>query len=150
MRAVIQRVSQASVTIDNNTYCHIKDGLLILLAVEHADNHEDLEWLSKKIVQLRIFNDHQGHMNQSVVDIKGQLLVVSQFTLYAKTKKGNRPSFIQAANAEKASKLYQQFINQITIDSQLQVTTGQFGADMQVQLINDGPVTIIIDTKNKE
>ena len=150
MRAVIQRVSQASVTIDNNTCCHIKNGLLILLAVEHADNHEDLEWLSKKIVQLRIFNDHQGHMNQSVVDIKGQLLVVSQFTLYAKTKKGNRPSFIQAANAEKASKLYQQFINQITIDSQLQVTTGQFGADMQVQLINNGPVTIIIDTKNKE
>ncbi|MGC6470370.1 MAG: D-aminoacyl-tRNA deacylase [Flavobacteriales bacterium] len=150
MRAVIQRVSQASVTIDNNTYSHIKNGLLILLAVEHADNHEDLEWLSKKIVQLRIFNDHQGQMNQSVVDIKGQLLVVSQFTLYAKTKKGNRPSFIQAANPEKASKLYQQFINQITMDSQLQVTTGQFGADMQVQLINNGPVTIIIDTKNKE
>lgn len=150
MRAVIQRVSQASVTIDNNTYSHIKNGLLILLAVEHADNHEDLEWLSKKIVQLRIFNDHQGQMNKSVVDIKGQLLVVSQFTLYAKTKKGNRPSFIQAANPEKASKLYQQFINQITMDSQLQVTTGQFGAEMQVQLINNGPVTIIIDTKNKE
>ena len=150
MRAVIQRVSQASVTIDNSLYSHIKHGLLILLGVEHADSDEDVKWLSKKIAQLRIFYDHKGQINQSVIDISGQLLVVSQFTLHAKTKKGNRPSYIQAAKAEQASKLYQQFVDQLRMDSRLEVKTGQFGADMQLQLINDGPVTIIIDTKNKE
>ena len=150
MRAVIQRVSQASVSIDNGAYTHIKSGLLILLGVEHADNHEDVEWLSKKIVQLRIFNDHKGQMNQSVIDINGQLLVVSQFTLHAKTKKGNRPSFIQAAKPVEAKLLYSQFIDQISSDSGLETKTGQFGANMQVQLTNDGPVTIIIDSKNKE
>ena len=150
MRAVIQRVSQASVTIDNSLYSHIKHGLLILLGVEHADSDEDVKWLSKKIAQLRIFYDHKGQINQSVIDISGQLLVVSQFTLHAKTKKGNRPSYIQSAKAEQASKLYQQFVDQLRMDSRLEVKTGQFGADMQLQLINDGPVTIIIDTKNKE
>ena len=150
MRAVIQRVSQASVTIDNSLYSHIKHGLLILLGVEHADSDEDVQWLSKKIAQLRIFYDHQGQMNQSVIDISGQLLVVSQFTLHAKIKKGNRPCYIQAAKAEQASKLYQQFVDQLRTDSRLEVKTGQFGSDMQLRLINDGPVTIIIDTKNKE
>lgn len=150
MRAVIQRVSQASVTIDNSPYCHIKHGLLILLGVEHADSDEDVKWLSKKIVQLRIFNDHEGQMNQSLEDADGQILVVSQFTLHAKTKKGNRPSFIKAAKADKAIKMYQHFVDKLKIDSGQEVKTGQFGADMQLQLINDGPVTIIIDTKNKE
>lgn len=150
MRAVIQRVSKASVSIENKIKSKISNGLLIFIGIEENDNREDIEWLSSKIVQLRIFNDGTGVMNLSVKEIDGEILIISQFTLHAKVKKGNRPSYILAAKPEKAIPLYNQFVQQLSVDLEKDVKTGEFGADMQVELINDGPVTIIIDTKNKE
>lgn len=147
MRAVIQKVSHASVTIDGQLKSSIKEGLLILLGIEDADMHEDIEWLSGKISNLRIFNDEQGVMNLSV---KGDVLIVSQFTLHASTKKGNRPSYLRAAKPEIAIPIYEKFIKQMEMEIGKQIQTGTFGADMKVELLNDGPVTIIIDTKNKE
>jgi len=150
MRAVIQRVASASVTIDDAIKSKIDKGLLILLGIEEADTDEDIEWLSGKIIRLRIFDDDQGVMNLSISDIKGEILVVSQFTLHASTKKGNRPSYIKAAKPELAIPLYRKFVQQLTLELGKPVATGEFGANMQVRLINDGPVTIIFDTKNKE
>ncbi|MEZ4874100.1 MAG: D-aminoacyl-tRNA deacylase [Flavobacteriaceae bacterium] len=150
MRAVIQRVKSASVAVDGKIISQIDKGFLILLGIETNDSREDIEWLSKKIVQLRVFADEQGAMNKSLLDIQGELLLVSQFTLHASTKKGNRPSFIKAARPEVAIPLYERFIQQLEEDSQLKVATGEFGAMMDVALVNDGPVTIIMDTKNKE
>ena len=150
MRAVIQRVSKASVTIDNKIYSQIKNGLLVLIGIEDADTAEDGEWLSGKIVNLRIFNDDNGVMNVSVKDINGDILAVSQFTLHASTKKGNRPSYIKASKPEFAIPMYEKFIQQLSNDLGKTVGTGVFGADMKVELLNDGPVTIVIDTKNKE
>ena len=150
MRAVIQVVSEASVSIDGQIYSQIQKGLLILLGIEQSDTEQDVEWLSKKIANLRIFADENNQINKSVIDVKGQLLVVSQFTLHAKTKKGNRPSFIDAARTDVAIPLYGAFVKRLSEDSQSQVLTGQFGANMQVNLCNDGPVTILIDSKNKE
>jgi D-aminoacyl-tRNA deacylase len=150
MRAVIQRVSEASVTIDHEVKSSIRRGLLILLGIEEADKQEDIDWLSSKIARLRIFNDENGVMNLSVVETGGEILVVSQFTLHASTKKGNRPSYIGAAKPDIAVPLYEQFVKQLKIESGLTVMTGEFGAMMEIKLINDGPVTIIIDTKLKE
>lgn len=150
MRVVIQRVSKASVTIDNQIYSRVNTGLLVLLGIEDADTAEDIEWLSGKIVNLRIFNDDNGVMNVSVKDIKGDILVVSQFTLHASTKKGNRPSYIKASKPEFAIPIYEKFIEQLNNHIGKQVYTGVFAADMEVELCNDGPVTIVIDTKNKE
>ena len=150
MKVVVQRVSEASVSIEGQIYSHIHQGLLILLGIENKDFQEDVEWLSKKIANLRIFSDENGQMNKSVLDIKGQILVISQFTLHAKTKKGNRPSFIEAARPDVAIPLYESFVKRLSLDAKSQVLTGQFGADMQVSLCNDGPVTILIDSKNKE
>jgi len=150
MRAVIQRVSKASVTIDNKIYSQIKNGLLVLVGIEDADTAEDGEWLSGKIVNLRIFNDDDGIMNVSVKDINGDILAVSQFTLHASTKKGNRPSYIKASKPEFAIPMYEKFVKQLSNDLGKTVWTGVFGADMKVELLNDGPVTIVIDTKNKE
>lgn len=150
MRAVIQRVSKASVTIDNKIYSQIENGLLVLIGIEDADNAEDIEWLSGKIVNLRVFNDDNGVMNVSVKDINGDILAVSQFTLHASTKKGNRPSYIKASKPEFAIPMYEKFIQQLSNDLGKIVGTGVFGADMKVELLNDGPVTIVIDTKNKE
>ena len=150
MRVVIQCVSEASVRIDGQIYSQIQKGLLIFLGVEHSDNEKDVEWISKKIVNLRIFSDENNQMNKSVIDINGQLLVVSQFTLHAKTKKGNRPSFINVARPEVAMPLYQALVKRLKLDSQNQVLTGKFGSNMQVILCNNGPVTLIIDSKNKE
>ena len=149
MRAVIQRVSSASVTISGETTA-IQQGLLILLGIEEADAPEDIEWLSGKIVRLRIFNDEAGVMNRSVQETGGDLLVVSQFTLFASTKKGNRPSYLRAARPEVAIPLYEKLLTKLTTDFGKQVQTGRFGADMQVSLVNVGPVTILIDTKNRE
>lgn len=150
MRAVIQRVSEASVTIDGNRVAEIKDGLVILLGVEDADSQEDIEWLAAKIVKLRIFGDRDGVMNLSVQDVNGDIIIVSQFTLHAATKKGNRPSYIKASKPEVAIPLYKAFVFETEKNIGKKVQTGEFGADMKVALINDGPVTIIIDTKNKE
>ena len=150
MRAVIQRVSQASVSIDEKKVAAINDGLLVLLGVETQDTKEDAKWLANKISSLRIFLDEDGKMNKSVTEINGEVIVVSQFTLHAKTKKGNRPSYIKAARAEQAIPLYELFKVDLSIAIGKQVHSGEFGADMKVSLINDGPVTIIIDTKNKE
>jgi len=150
MRVVIQCVSEASVRIDGKIYSQIQQGLLILLGIEHSDTEKDVKWISKKIVNLRIFSDENNQMNKSVIDIKGQLLVVSQFTLYGKTKKGNRPSFINAARPNVAMPLYKALVKRLKVDSQNKILTGKFGANMQVMLCNDGPVTIIIDSKNKE
>ena len=150
MRAVIQRVSSASVKVDDKITGEIKQGLLVLVGIEDSDDQEDLEWLSGKIVNLRIFNDDEGVMNKSVKDIDGGLLVVSQFTLHAATKKGNRPSYIRASKPEIAVPLYEQFKQQLTADLGQEIQAGIFGADMKVELLNDGPVTIIIDTKNKD
>jgi D-tyrosyl-tRNA(Tyr) deacylase len=150
MRAVIQRVSSASVTIDGTVKSAIGPGLLILLGVGHEDGQEDLDWLVKKIAGLRIFNDEEGVMNRSVVDIDGEALVVSQFTLMASTKKGNRPSYIGAAGHDKAIPMYEAFCAALSTAIGKPVGTGEFGADMKVALVNDGPVTICIDTKNKE
>lgn len=150
MRAVIQRVSEASVAIDGRIKSAIKKGLLVLLAVEEADSAEDIEWLSGKLVRLRVFNDEQGLMNRSVQEIQGDILVISQFTLFASTKKGNRPSYSQAARPEVAIPIYESFVRKLTEELGRPVQTGEFGADMKVSLTNDGPVTIIMDTKNRE
>lgn len=150
MRAVIQRVSSASVKVDGKITGEIKQGLLVLVGIEDSDGQEDLEWLSGKIVNLRIFNDEEGVMNRSVKDIKGEVLVVSQFTLHAATKKGNRPSYIRASKPDIAVPLYEQFKQQLATDVGKEIQAGIFGADMKVELLNDGPVTIIFDTKNKE
>jgi D-tyrosyl-tRNA(Tyr) deacylase len=150
MRAVIQRVSEASVTVDGNITGSIKNGLLVFIGIEDADTTEDIEWLSGKIVNLRIFNDDKGVMNISVKDIDGGILLVSQFTLHASTKKGNRPSYIRASKPEIAVPLYESMIAQLEKDLGKKVETGVFGADMKVQLLNDGPVTIWFDTKQKE
>ena len=149
MRAVIQRVSEASVNIEKVVHNVIGNGLLVLLGIEEADNQEDINWLVNKITGLRIFNDAAGVMNLSVEEVDGELLVISQFTLHANTKKGNRPSYIKAANPEVAIPLYEEFVQLIYLKTGKQVKTGLFGADMKVALVNDGPVTIIIDTKNK-
>jgi len=150
MRTVIQRVSSASVTINNQKKSEIGPGLLVLVGVEESDNETDIEWLSNKVVQLRIFNDKNGVMNLSVLETGGSILVISQFTLHAKTKKGNRPSYIKAAPPEIAVPLYEKFIARLAELLGKPVGSGEFGAMMQVGLVNDGPVTIIIDTKNKE
>jgi len=150
MRAVIQRVSEASVTIDGKRVADSKAGLLILVGIEDTDTGEDIDWLSAKIVKLRIFGDDEGLMNRSIEEVNGDIIIVSQFTLHAATKKGNRPSYIRAARPETAIPLYESFIKQMEKDLGKKVQTGVFGADMKVALINDGPVTIIIDTKNKE
>jgi D-tyrosyl-tRNA(Tyr) deacylase len=150
MKAVIQRVSRASVTVEGNITGKIEAGLLILLGIEDADGQEDIEWLSGKIVNLRIFNDVEGVMNRSVLDTSGDILLVSQFTLHAATKKGNRPSYIKASKPDIAIPLYEAMIKKLTGDLGKSIHTGIFGADMKVELLNDGPVTIIIDTKNKE
>ena len=150
MRVVIQRVSKASVVINSDEICNIKNGLLILLGVELNDSDEDIIWLTKKIINLRIFSDENGKMNHSVTDVSGEIIVVSQFTLHAKTKKGNRPSYINAAKPELAIPLYEKFTDFLRKESGLNVYTGKFGADMKVSLINDGPVTIILDSKEKD
>ena len=149
MKAVIQRVSKASVTIEGKKVADIKSGLLILLGITNDDAKEDIDWLSKKINNLRIFNDANGVMNKSLIDSLGDAIIVSQFTLQASTKKGNRPSYIKAAKPEIAIPLYKEFIHQFEQDLGKKVQTGEFGADMKVELLNDGPVTIIIDTKDK-
>ncbi len=150
MRVVIQRVQHASVTIDGKTKSSIGQGLLILLGIEEKDGEEDIDWLVRKIVGLRIFDDDQHVMNLSVADVGGEALVVSQFTLFASYKKGNRPSWIRAAKHEISIPLYEQFCRKLTEKMGKQVQTGEFGADMKVLLLNDGPVTICMDTKNKE
>ena len=150
MRGVIQRVTQASVTIQGQLKSFIKSGLLILIGIEETDTNEDIEWLSAKIANLRIFNDAEGVMNLSVKETNGDVLIISQFTLFAATKKGNRPSYIRSAKPEIAIPVYENFILQMEADLGKQVQTGTFGADMKVELLNDGPVTIMIDTKNRE
>lgn len=149
MRVVIQRVTEASVKVDGVIVGAIEAGLLVLLGIHNEDSLEDIQWISNKLVQLRIFDDAEGVMNQSVQEIGGSILLISQFTLYAATKKGNRPSYIGAARPEVATPLYEQMIQQLTKDLGKPIATGQFGADMQVALLNNGPVTIIIDSKNK-
>lgn len=150
MRAVIQRVTRASVTVEGNVTGSIQNGLLVLIGIEDADNTEDIAWLSNKLVNLRVFGDDEGVMNLSVKDVAGGILLVSQFTLFAATKKGNRPSYIRASKPDIAVPLYEQMIRQVSHDLGKPVATGIFGADMKVDLLNDGPVTILIDTKNKE
>ena len=150
MKAVIQRVSQSSVTINEEIVAQIQQGLLVLVGIEDADIQEDINWLTSKIANLRIFEDENEVMNLSLKDINGEMIVVSQFTLHAATKKGNRPSYIKASKPEIAIPLYESFVQQTEIELGKKVQTGQFGADMKVRLVNDGPVTIIIDTKNKE
>lgn len=150
MRAVIQRVSKASVMVDGKIVSQIGKGLMVLLGIEEADQKEDLEWLSRKIVNLRIFNDPAGVMNCSLFEVGGDAIVVSQFTLHASTKKGNRPSYIKAAKPEIAIPIYENFIKQMEAGMEKKIGAGIFGADMQVELVNDGPVTITIDTKRKE
>lgn len=150
MRAVIQRVAKASITIEGKVHSSIGSGLLVLLGIEDADTNDDIEWLSGKVVNLRIFNDNDGVMNISVKDTNGEILVVSQFTLHASTKKGNRPSYIKASKPDFAIPTYEKFIQQLSNDLGKKIQTGVFGSDMKVELLNDGPVTIVIDTKNKE
>lgn len=150
MRVILQRVSEASVKIENEVKGSIDKGVLIFVGIEHADEQSDADWLIQKINGMRIFSDAEGKMNLSIQDIKGSFLVISQFTLHASTKKGNRPSYIQAARPEQAIPLYEYFIEQLKIQSQLPVETGVFGADMKVLLVNDGPVTIFVDSKNRE
>ncbi len=150
MRVVVQRVSQAGVKIASTTTATIQSGLLVLLAIEESDTEEDIEWLSGKIVRLRVFNDEQGLMNRSVQETGGGILLVSQFTLFASTRKGNRPSFSRSARPEVAIPLYEQFIRRLTEDFGRSIQTGEFGADMKVSLTNDGPVSIIIDSKSRE
>ena len=150
MRIVIQRVSHASVTIDGVCKSAIQAGFLILVGIEEADTQEDADWLCKKVIGLRVFDDEQGVMNRSILDVGGEILVISQFTLMASTKKGNRPSYIRAARQETAIPLYEYFCNELSIALGKQVGTGEFGADMKVELLNNGPVTICIDSKNKE
>ena len=150
MRAVIQRVTKASVTVDNNITGRVGLGLLVLLGIEDADTIQDIVWLSNKILNLRIFNDEEGVMNKSVIDVGGNILLISQFTLHASTKKGNRPSYIKASKPETAIPLYENMIHQLEMDMGRTIEKGVFGGDMKVELLNDGPVTIVIDTKNKE
>jgi D-aminoacyl-tRNA deacylase len=150
LRTLLQRVSEASVVINGVEKSRIGQGFLLLLGIEHEDTAEDIEWLCKKIAALRVFSDDAGLMNLSVQDIGGEILVVSQFTLFASTKKGNRPSFIRSARPETAIPLYEQFVAQLAVVSERPVCTGEFGADMKVSLINDGPVTIWMDSKNRE
>ena len=150
MRVLLQRVTEAKVLIENKIHSEIQNGLLLLLGIEENDSKSDIEWLVKKVTNLRIFGDSEGKMNLSVKDINGELLVVSQFTLYASAKKGNRPSFIKSAKPEIAIPLYKQFVETINNEIETEVKAGVFGADMQVSLINDGPVTIWMDSKNKE
>ena len=149
MKAVIQRVSKASVEVNNQCIAHITTGLLVLVGIEDGDNQEDINWLTSKIANLRIFSDANEVMNLSVKEIQGEIIVVSQFTLHASTKKGNRPSYIKASKPETAIPLYESFVKQMEVEVGKKVQTGQFGADMQVTLLNDGPVTLVIDTKNK-
>lgn len=149
MRVLIQRVSEASVTTNETVHGAIDQGLLLLVGIEHDDNQQDIEWLVKKIAQMRIFSDDEGKMNLSVQDIKGSALVISQFTLHASTKKGNRPSYIKAARPEVAILLYEQFVKSLSAQN-ISVETGEFGADMKVQLLNDGPVTIWLDSRDKQ
>lgn len=149
MRVVIQRVTHASVTIDGICKSAIKEGFMILLGIETADSQEDADWLCKKIVNLRVFDDENGVMNKSILDVQGEILVVSQFTLMASTKKGNRPSYIRAAGHEIAVPLYEYFCNELSIALGKEVGTGEFGADMKVELLNNGPVTICMDTKTR-
>lgn len=150
MRAVIQRVKEASVAVDGNVISTIENGYLVLLGIEAADTEKDIEWLAGKIARMRVFSDAEGAMNLSITDTKGEVLVVSQFTLHASTKKGNRPSFIKAARPEVAIPLYELFVSNIEVLVGKKVQTGEFGAMMDVALINDGPVTILLDSKNKE
>ena len=150
MRAVIQRVTKASVTIDGKIYSQIEKGLLVLIGIEDADSPDDIEWLSSKIVNLRIFNDDNGVMNISLKDHDGDILLISQFTLHASAKKGNRPSYIRASKPEIAMPVYEKMIQQLSNDLGKKIKTGIFGADMKVELLNDGPVTIVMDTKSKE
>ncbi len=150
MRLVIQRVKSASVTIENAVFSSINTGLMVLVGIEDADDEKDADWLIQKLINLRIFSDTEGKMNLSVKEINGEILVVSQFTLHASTQKGNRPSFIKAARPEKAIPLYENFVKKLKLDLGKEIKTGKFGADMKVELINDGPVTIFIDSKNKE
>jgi D-aminoacyl-tRNA deacylase len=150
LKTVIQRVSSASVTIDNKIVAEIQKGLLILIGIEDADNQEDIDWLVSKIVNLRIFGDENDVMNLSVKDTDGEIIVVSQFTLHASTKKGNRPSYIKASKPEIAIPMYENFLQKLRIEFGKKIQTGVFGANMKVSLVNDGPVTIIIDSKNKE
>lgn len=150
MKVVIQRVSEASVKIDGVVHSSIAGGLLVLLGIEESDDASEIDWLSKKIIGLRIFSDAEGKMNLDLKELNGEVLLISQFTLHALTKKGNRPSYIKAARPEQAIPLYEQFIKQLSTDLGKEIKTGVFGADMKVFLVNDGPVTIIIDSKNKE
>ena len=150
MRAVIQRVSQASCTVEGNITGQIGTGLLVLLGIEEADTTDDLEWLAQKIVNMRIFGDENGLMNKAITDVDGNILLISQFTLFAQTKKGNRPSFIRAAKPDKAIPLYEQMITRLELLLNKPIASGIFGADMKVGLVNDGPVTITIDTKVRE
>ena len=150
MRLVIQRVSHASVTINGVCKSAIKDGFMILVGIEEADTKEDADWLCKKVIGLRVFDDENGVMNKSIMDINGEILIVSQFTLMASTKKGNRPSYIRAAGHETAIPLYEYFCSEVSKALGKEVGTGEFGADMKVELLNNGPVTIWMDTKNKE
>ncbi|WP_312332391.1 D-aminoacyl-tRNA deacylase [Sphingobacterium sp.] len=150
MRAVIQRVTKASCTVNNRITGHIQKGLMILLGVEEADTIDDLKWLGQKFINLRIFEDEQGLMNKSIQDVDGNILLISQFTLFAQTKKGNRPSFIRAAKPDKAKPMYEEMASLLSQSLQKEVQLGIFGADMKIDLLNDGPVTIIMDTKDKE
>jgi D-tyrosyl-tRNA(Tyr) deacylase len=150
MKTVIQRIKRASVTIDGNIKSKIDAGLLVLIGIEDSDKQEDIDWLAKKIVNLRIFDDEQGIMNRSLIEINGELMIVSQFTLHASVKKGNRPSYIRASKSDTAIPLYEAFCKKTEEITGKQAATGTFGANMQIELINDGPVTIIIDTKNRE
>ncbi|WP_179414985.1 D-aminoacyl-tRNA deacylase [Mucilaginibacter sp. E4BP6] len=150
MRAVIQRVTEASCTVDGESTGKITQGFLVLLGIEDADTNEDLQWLAQKIVGLRVFSDENGLMNKALADIEGSILLISQFTLFAQTKKGNRPSFIKAAKPDKAIPMYEQMIKTLSTLTGKKIATGIFGADMKISLVNDGPVTILIDTKNRE
>jgi D-tyrosyl-tRNA(Tyr) deacylase len=150
MRAIIQRVKEASIFIKDSLHASVKNGLLVFIGIEDSDNRDDIEWLAGKIVRLRIFNDRNGIMNLPVTEIEGEIMVVSQFTLHASTRKGNRPSYIKASKPEIAIPLYETFVDEIEKEFHQAVKTGLFGADMKISLINDGPVTIFIDTKNKE
>lgn len=150
MRLIIQRVKQASVSIENNIHGAIDQGLMVLVGIENEDNEDDINWLTNKLIGLRIFSDSEGKMNLSIKEIGGNILVVSQFTLFASTVKGNRPSFIKSAKPDIAVPLYEKFVEQLQKQSGLDIQTGKFGADMQISLINDGPVTIFIDSKNRE
>ena len=149
MKVVIQRVTKAQVSINQETVASIQEGLLVLVGIEQEDTQEDISWLSKKVANLRLFPDQEGVMNQSVQDINGDIIVVSQFTLHASTKKGNRPSYLKAARPEVAIPIYENFIKQLETETSKTIQTGQFGADMQIELINNGPVTILMDSKNK-